>query len=191
MQILAAASAHHALPLLAAKPDLPALLRTGDCVLVMRHAQTAAGVGDPPDYRLDQCSTQRNLSDEGRAQAVRIGQWFKTHQLLPRSVQTSAWCRCKDTAELAFGKYTVLSALNSTFDNRASQDAQTKALRTRLDYIPTGQFEVWVTHQVNITALTAESTSMGEALVISNKARVLGRTLFSAKSAETSLLLNS
>lgn len=178
LQILAAASAHHALPLLAAGPDLVALLRTGDCALVMRHAQTVSGVGDPPNFRLDQCSTQRNLSDEGRAQAVRIGQWFKTHKLQPRSIQTSAWCRCKDTAELAFGKYTVLSALNSTFDDRASQDAQTKVLRTRLDYIPTGQFEVWVTHQVNITALTGESTSMGEALVISNKAKVLGRTVF-------------
>jgi phosphohistidine phosphatase SixA len=180
LHMLAAASAHHALPLLAATPALAALLRTGDCVLVMRHAQTVAGVGDPPEFRLDECSTQRNLSDAGRAQSVRIGQWFKANQLQPRSVQTSAWCRCKDTAELAFGKYTVLSALNSTFDNQASPDAQTKALRTRLNDIPAGQFDVWVTHQVNITALTGEFTSMGEALVISNKARVLGRMLFAA-----------
>ena len=178
IQILAALSAHHALPVLAAGSDLVALLRAGDCALMMRHAQTVSGVGDPPNFRLDQCNTQRNLSDEGRAQAVRIGQWFKANRLQPRSVQTSPWCRCKDTAELAFGKYTELSALASTFDNRVSQDAQTKALRTRLGYLPAGQFEVWVTHQVNITALTGESTSMGEALVISSKAKVLGRTLF-------------
>ena len=180
LQILAAASAQHALPLLAAGPDLVALLRAGDCALVMRHAQTVSGVGDPPNFRLDQCSTQRNLSDAGRAQAVGIGQWFKVNKLQPRSVQTSPWCRCKDTAELAFGKYTELAALASIFDDRSNQDAQTKALRTRLGFLPAGQFEVWVTHQVNITALTGESTSMGEALLVSNKGRVLGRTLFAA-----------
>ena len=178
--MMAMAATFHDLPLLAATPALAALLRSGDCALVMRHAQTVAGVGDPPDFQLDQCSTQRNLSKEGQSQAIRIGQWFKANKLQPRSVQTSPWCRCKDTAELAFGKYTELNALASIFDNRVSQEAQTKALRARLDYIPAGQFEVWVTHQVNISALTGESTSMGEALVISNKAKVLGRMLIAA-----------
>ncbi len=179
--MMAMVSGHYALPLLAATPALAALLRAGDCALVMRHAQTTPGVGDPPNFKLDQCSTQRNLSDEGRAQAVRIGEWFKANNLQPRSVQTSSWCRCKETAELAFGKYTELDELDSTFDsNRVNQDAQTKALRTRLDYIPAGQFEVWVTHQVNISALTGESTSMGEALIVNSKARVLGRMRFAA-----------
>ena len=147
---------------------------------MLRHAQTTPGVGDPPNFTVNQCNTQRNLSDEGREQAKRMGQWFKTHGLQPRSVQTSAWCRCKDTAELAFGKYTELPALGSTFDNRTDQDAQTKALRARLGFLPAGQFEVWVTHQVNITALTGEPTSMGEAVIISTKAKVLGRTTFSS-----------
>ena len=147
-------------------------------MVVLRHAQTVPGIGDPPDFNLSQCSTQRNLSEEGKAQAKRIGQWFKTNNLQPRSVQTSAWCRCKDTAELAFGKYTELAALNSTFENRPDQDAQTKALRTRLGYLRANQFEVWVTHQVNITALTGESASMGEALVINSKAKVLARAVF-------------
>ena len=179
--MMAMVSGHYALPLLAATPALAALLRAGDCALVMRHAQTTPGVGDPPNFKLDQCSTQRNLSDEGRAQSVRIGQWFKANNLQPRSVQTSPWCRCKETAELAFGKYTELSALASTFDNnRASQDTQTKVLRARLDFIPAGQFEVWVTHQVNISALTGESTSMGEALIVNSKARVIGRMGFAA-----------
>ena len=180
LQYLSACSTLALLPTQHARAatDLPTLLRTGGCVLVLRHAQTVAGIGDPPNFNLDQCSTQRNLNDDGRAQAKRMGQWLKTHGLQPRSVQTSAWCRCKDTAELAFGKYNVLPALNSTFDDRSSQELQTKALRARLGFLPTGQFEVWVTHQVNITSLTGESTSMGEALVISNKAKVLGRTLF-------------
>ena len=57
--------------------DVAALLRTGGCVVMLRHAQTEAGIGDPPGFRIDQCSTQRNLSPEGRAQARRIGEWFK------------------------------------------------------------------------------------------------------------------
>ena len=159
--------------------DLPNLLRAGGCVVMLRHAQTVPGIGDPANFKLGQCSTQRNLSDEGREQAKRIGQWFKTHNQQPRSVQSSAWCRCKDTANLAFGKHTELPSLNSTFETRAHQDAQTKALRARLGDIPTNQFEVWVTHQVNITSLTGEGTSMGEALVVNNQGRVVARTLFS------------
>ena len=161
-----------------AAADVPELLRIGGCALMLRHTQTEPGIGDPAGYRLDQCSTQRNLSNEGREQAKRIGQWLKGRGLTPQSIHTSTWCRCKDTAELAFGQYAVLSALNSMFDKRALQDSQTQELRTRLKNIATGQFEVWVTHQVNITALTGEVPAMGEAVLVSGQARLLGRTLF-------------
>jgi len=60
------------------------------CALLLRHAQTVPGIGDPPGFRLDACSSQRNLSDEGRAQARRIGQWFKARNLQPRAVRSSA-----------------------------------------------------------------------------------------------------
>ena len=146
--------------------------------MMLRHTQTEPGIGDPPGYRLDQCSTQRNLSDKGRAQARQIGEWFKANALRPRSIQSSIWCRCKETAELGFGQFVVLGALNSTFDNRSSQEGQTEELRARLNNIPAGQFEVWVTHQVNITALTGEVSAMGEAILTSSKARMLGRTFF-------------
>ena len=111
----------------AATPDMPALLRAGGCAVLLRHALTDPGIGDPPNFRVDQCSTQRNLSADGRAQAGRIGQWFTARGLRASSVQSSAWCRCKDTAELAFGRYAQLPALNSTFDSRASQTAQTES----------------------------------------------------------------
>ena len=145
---------------------------------MLRHTQTDPGFGDPAGYRLDQCSTQRNLSDEGRAQAKRIGQWFTGHQLQPQSVQSSVWCRCKDTAELAFGTYQVLGALASTFDNPGPQTVQTQQLRDRLKSIANGQFEVWVTHQVNITALTGVVPAMGEAVWVDRKGHVLRRTFF-------------
>lgn len=167
-----------------APTDIATLLRLGGCALMLRHAQTEPGVGDPPGYRLGQCSTQRNLSPAGREQAVQISQWFKAGNLRPASVQTSIWCRCKDTAELAFGHYAVLGALASTFDNpgiqksQDRQEMQTRELRARLQTIPEGQFEVWVTHQVNITALTGQVPAMGEAILVSSKAKLLGRTFF-------------
>jgi phosphohistidine phosphatase SixA len=161
-----------------ATPDLPALLRAGGCAVLLRHAQTEPGIGDPPNFRPDQCSTQRNLSAEGRSQAARIGQWFTAQGLRASSVQSSAWCRCKDTAELAFGRYSLLPALNSTFDSRASQAAQTESLRMRLKAIVPGQFEVWVTHQVNITSLTGEGPAMGEAFIVSRVGQLLARTTF-------------
>ena len=187
LQTLLAASA---LPTLGSHaqslPDVAALLRDGACVLMLRHAQTEAGIGDPPNFQLSQCSTQRNLNDEGRAQSTRIGQWFAARKLAASSIQSSAWCRCKDTAALAFGSYDLLPALNSTFDSQGSQAAQTKALRERLQAVRAGQFEVWVTHQVNISALTGEGPAMGEAFVVKittsgsagSPGRILARTRF-------------
>lgn len=184
LQTLLAASAFPTLGSHAqSPPDVAVLLRAGGCVLMLRHAQTEAGVGDPPNFRLDQCSTQRNLSDEGRAQSKRIGQWFASRKLLANSIQSSAWCRCKDTATLAFGRFNLLPALNSTFDNRSSQSAQTEALRERLKGIRIGQFEVWVTHQVNISAMTGEGPAMGEGFVVKlgsggSPGQVMARTSF-------------
>jgi phosphohistidine phosphatase SixA len=158
--------------------DETRLLRAGACVVMLRHALTDPGIGDPPGFDVTQCRTQRNLSEPGRAQARRIGEWFKGRQLEPRAVQSSAWCRCKDTADLAFGGHTVLQALSSTFDGGKDQPGQTQALRKLLAGMPAGQFEVWVTHQVNITALTGENTSMGEAIFVSSGGRTLLRTRF-------------
>jgi len=162
-----------------AQPDaLGARLRAGACVVVLRHARTDPGIGDPPGFRLDRCSTQRNLSAEGRAQAERIGQWFKSRGLEPSAVQSSAWCRCKDTADLAFGRHKVWPALNSFFGESRTRDAQTAQLRAALKAMPAGKFEVWVTHQVNMTALTGEGMVMGEALVLDVTGTVLARSTF-------------
>ena len=161
-----------------APPDVADILRTGGCVVLLRHAQTEPGIGDPPSFRLDQCSTQRNLSANGRAQSQRIGQWFKDRKLQASAVKSSVWCRCKDTADLAFGTHIVLPALASTFEDSAIHAGQTKTLRALLRAVPLGQFEVWVSHQVNITALTGEVPAMGEALIVGNDAKVLARTRF-------------
>lgn len=170
-----------ALPWLAqAQSDaLGARLRAGACVVLMRHARTDPGIGDPPGFRLEKCSTQRNLSSEGRAHAERIGEWFTSRGLEPGAVKSSAWCRCKDTADLAFGRHKVWPALNSFFVESRTRNTQTAQLRAVLKRIPAGTFEVWVTHQVNITALTGEGMEMGEALVLDVTGIVLTRSNFS------------
>jgi broad specificity phosphatase PhoE len=159
-----------------------ASLRAGACALLLRHAQTTPGSGDPPGFRLDRCSSQRNLSEQGRQQARGIGHWFQAQGLQPHAVRCSAWCRCIETAELAFGQHQVWSALNSFFgadDAQMRQAEQSTRLRAAVGAVPAGQFEVWVTHQFNITALTGESLAMGEALLIGADGKLLGRSTFS------------
>jgi Histidine phosphatase superfamily (branch 1) len=158
--------------------DETRILRAGACVVMLRHALTDPGVGDPPEFDIAQCRTQRNLSEQGRAQARRIGAWFNARQLKPRTVQSSAWCRCKDTADLAFGRHTVLPALSSTFGSSKDQPGKTQALRALLAAVPPGQFDMWVTHQVNITALTGDNPAMGDAIILNSAGRTLLRTQF-------------
>ncbi|RYX90079.1 MAG: histidine phosphatase family protein [Comamonadaceae bacterium] len=154
------------------------MVKAGGCVVMLRHAQTEPGVGDPPGFRLDQCATQRNLSDAGRAQSRRIGLWFSSRGLVPAAVRSSEWCRCKDTAELAFGRFEVLPALSSTFAGQGDERQSTPQLRALAGKVAAGRFEVWVTHQVNITALTGDVPAMGEAYILGPDAKILARTTF-------------
>ena len=155
-------------------------LRAGRCALLWRHALTTQGVGDPPGFRLDQCGTQRNLSDAGRAQARAAGEWFRSRGLRPRAVRSSAWCRCKDTADLAFGAHEPWPALDSSFGNARVAPENRKLLLEGLARIPAGAFEVWVAHQVNITAFTGEPVAMGGAVVVDRAGQVVARGLFGA-----------
>jgi broad specificity phosphatase PhoE len=160
------------------------LLREGGCVLLMRHAQTDPGVGDPPDFRLGECSTQRNLSDAGREQARKVGATFLRERVKVDQVRSSAWCRCVDTAMLAFKQNTVWPPINSFFGT-GDRDVQT---RTVLDAVQGWQAPrnlVLVTHQVNITALTGQNLAMGEILLTrpakegsGTQLRVLARQAF-------------
>ena len=160
----------------AGNPQVAALFRKGGCVALMRHAETDPGVGDPPEFKLDDCRTQRNLSAAGQQDARRIGAWFRRNKLKPRAVLSSAWCRCKDTADLAFGQHTVWPALSSVFNDRAQLPDQSETVRKALAAVPRQQFEVWVTHQVNITALTGQGIGMGEIFILDGQGTLLART---------------
>jgi broad specificity phosphatase PhoE len=159
-------SASTAIGLAHAQPVAPfwRLLREGGCVVLMRHAQTEPGLGDPPGFTLGQCRTQRNLSAEGREQSRRVGDAFRREGIRVASVRSSAWCRCVDTAQLAFGEHTVWPAINSFFQGQGDGDAQTREVLTTVSGLRAPANWVLVTHQVNISALSGEYPAMGELL---------------------------
>lgn len=144
------------------------VLEGGSWALLLRHAQTVPGVGDPPGFRLDDCSTQRNLSEAGRAESRRLGEQFVRRGIRVDEVLASRWCRCIDTARLAFPGFEVrvFEPLNSFFADGSGREQQNARLRDYLAGQDTGRRIVMVTHQVNITALTGEFVAMGEALAV-------------------------
>lgn len=142
------------------------MLRGGGVVAAFRHA-LAPGTFDPPGFRLDDCSTQRNLSEEGRAQSRRLGDWFRTRGLDAAAVRSSPWCRCIDTAQLAFGRHEVWDSLASPSGaDAATRERRLATLRLGLAAVATGRFEVWVTHQFVLNDLTGQPTSSAEGLLL-------------------------
>ena len=161
-----------ALPATAALADAHsaalAALRAGGLVVALRHA-LAPGTFDPPGFRIGDCSTQRNLDPAGRAQAQRIGTWFRSQGLAPAAVRASPWCRCVDTAMLAFGRVDIWPALGSPHGSTERANAERlPQLQQRLLATSgrSGGFEVWVTHQLVIAELSGASTASGEALLL-------------------------
>jgi broad specificity phosphatase PhoE len=156
------------------KPSVPAggtdrafeTLRRGGVAVLMRHAATVAGTGDPPGFRLDDCATQRNLSERGRADARALGERFRRAGIRFDRVLTSQWCRCRETAQLVAGRAEDWPAVNSFFEDRATEPRQTAEARERLLTIAPNETWLVVTHQVNISALVGEFTAMGESVVV-------------------------
>lgn len=142
-----------------------ALLGRGGVAALMRHAE-APGTGDPPNFRLEDCATQRNLSAAGRDQAVAIGRAFRARSVPVAGVLSSRWCRCLDTARLAFGTVTPFAPLDSFFADRTEADGRTEAVRRRLTAWDGRGVLVLVTHQVNITALTGIVPRQGEVVIV-------------------------
>jgi phosphohistidine phosphatase SixA len=141
-------------------------LKAGGHAVIFRHA-LAPGTGDPPGFRLGDCATQRNLSDKGRAQAKAIGEAFRANAIRVDRVLTSRWCRARDTAELmGVGPVEEAPMLDSFFADRSREPEQTAALKQILAGMKPGETVVMVSHQVNITALTGDFASSGEAAVI-------------------------
>lgn len=142
------------------------LLRQGGQVVAIRHAQTTSGFGDPPGFKLDDCATQRNLNDEGRSQARKMGAAFRDNRIPVAAVISSPWCRCLETARLAFGEAESWSALSNLYDRRQNEAHQARAMRERIsDFTGPGNL-VLVSHGSTIRAATGTYLGMGEFVVL-------------------------
>jgi broad specificity phosphatase PhoE len=141
-------------------------LAAGGQVVLMRHAATTTGLGDPPGFELDDCATQRNLSDAGREQARRIGEKLRRRNVPIGAVRSSRWCRCLDTARLAFGDGEPWPVLDSLYERASQRAAQTEALRRVVANAPAHGNLILVTHQANIVALTGMGLGPGEMIVL-------------------------
>jgi phosphohistidine phosphatase SixA len=151
------------LPGLAQANDWDALSQPG-AIAIMRHA-LAPGTGDPANLTIGDCSTQRNLDERGRKQAMAIGTALRERGISFDVVFSSQWCRTRETAELLdLGPVTEAPVLNSFFRDFSTRDRQTSETS---DLIAETEGRLMlVTHQVNISALTGHGTRSGEVLVI-------------------------
>jgi phosphohistidine phosphatase SixA len=166
---IAALAAPFASPAFAQSADNPEFwhaLKQPGAIVLFRHAN-APGGGDPAGFRLNDCTTQRNLDAEGREQATRIGQRFREKGIKVSAVLSSQWCRARETAQLAFpGMQKDAAAFNSFLRNPNDEPKQTIAARKILqDWQGAGALVV-VAHQVNITRLTGIYPASGEGVVV-------------------------
>ena len=150
-------------------------LKEGGKLIFIRHA-LAPGNGDPKNFELQNCSTQRNLNEIGIQQSKKIGLIFKKNEIKIDNIYSSEWCRCKDTAKYAFDDFETFDALNSFYDTRfaANEDKQIKDFYEFIDSIDSKNNIVFVTHYVVIGAILNIGTSSGEIVVTDKNLNIIG-----------------
>ena len=168
--LMLAAAALTALSAPAAAQNEPwSLLRQPGHVVFMRHSDApgSGGYGDPPGYRLDDCATQRNLSEAGRTHARRTGDAFRTHGVAFDRALTGPWCRCKETALLALGREAEpFAPLSNLVGRHEHRDGQVRALKEFLAGLDGRTSVLLVTHGIVISALTGISPASGEMVIV-------------------------
>ena len=141
-------------------------LAGGGHVVLLRHAATVPGIGDPPGFQLAACATQRNLSPDGREDARRLGAVLRREGVPVADVLSSRWCRCLDTARLAFGRVKPVQMMDSMFqDDDAGRQRKLAELRRYLAAFKGPGNLVLVTHDVNIRALVGQYVNQGDMLI--------------------------
>ena len=150
-------------------------LQDGEKIVFIRHA-IAPGNGDPNNFDIKDCSTQRNLNNIGREQSKKIGSFFKKNNINIELVLSSEWCRCKETAKLAFNEYKTFNALNSFYDEKfaINKSKQIKDLKNFIVNWNSDSNLIIVTHYVVISTLLNRSTSSGEMIITDKKLNILG-----------------
>ena len=147
----------------------------GNKIILIRHS-LAPGGGDPAGFKINDCKTQRNLNRVGIKQSKKIGKLFKKNKVLIDQVLSSQWCRCKDTAQYAFGDYKEFTALNSTFQSPYDKN-ETKQLKELYSFVKKwdgkGKNLVLITHYSIITAITNAVPSSGEIVITDKNFKVI------------------
>ena len=158
-----------------ANPEVITALQEGGKLVFIRHA-LAPGGGDPDNFNLNDCATQRNLDKSGISQAKVIGQFFKKNNIQIDQVFSSEWCRTKETALNAFENYKTFSALNSFFSSKftKNKDKQMKDLRNFVNKWDSEKNIVFVTHYVVILEALNTTVSSGEIIVADKNYKVIG-----------------
>ena len=150
-------------------------LEDGEKLIFIRHAY-APGNGDPNNFNLNDCSTQRNLNEEGREQAKNIGQFFKKNNIQIEKVISSEWCRCKETAQIAFKKFSTKKFLNSFYSSKfaKNKNKQVKELSNYVKEFNGKKNLILLTHYVLISEVLGYAPSSGEIVVSDKNFNVIG-----------------
>jgi broad specificity phosphatase PhoE len=149
-----------------ANDALWALLKKGGQYVLIRHGATDPGVGDPPGFSLADCKTQRNLNAAGRKEAQSVGAAFRARGIPVARVLASPWCRCQETARLAFGGYRSDGTLANLFSYPENRTAQLAAFRKLVAKPPQNGNAVLVTHGATVAAFTGVSPGTGELVIV-------------------------
>ena len=151
------------------------LIKDGNKLIFIRHAY-APGSGDPINFDLNDCSTQRNLNEEGINQSKKIGKFFSKNKIQIDRVLSSEWCRCKDTAKLAFENYETFNALNSFYDVKFidNKEKQIKDLKKYIDNWKSKKNLILVTHHVVILEILNVTSLSGEIIVSDKNFNIIG-----------------
>ena len=150
-------------------------LKEGKKLVFIRHA-IAPGNGDPNNFDINDCSTQRNLDENGIEESKKIGLFFKSNKIKIDKVLSSQWCRCKDTAKYAFKNFETFDALNSFYDEKFAEN-ETKQIKDLKNYIKNWNSDknlVLITHFVIISSILNTGSSSGEIIISDKNFNIIG-----------------
>ena len=150
-------------------------LKEGKKLVFIRHA-IAPGNGDPNNFDINDCSTQRNLDENGIEESKKIGLFFKNNKIKIDKVLSSEWCRCKDTAKYAFKNFETFDALNSFYDEKFAEN-ETKQIKDLKNYIKNWNSDknlILITHFVVISSILNTGSSSGEIIISDKNFNIIG-----------------
>ncbi len=153
-------------------------LQNGGNIIFIRHAY-APGGGDPENFDISDCSTQRNLNDNGRNQSKKIGNLFKRNEVPIDKVISSEWCRCKETASIAFNEFKTKNFLNSFYSPKFAKNKkkQIKNLKNYINNWNDNKNLVLVTHYVVILEALDYASRSGEIVISDRNFKIKGNII--------------